>query len=182
MAKTSVKKKSTAAGNKFSYKYTDLATIHEELEKQHILYRQYTEFDEHARADYVYTSLKYGEDGWSEPMRGAKIVEANTLTGGNMAQQYGSALTYARRYSLLMALGWATEDDDAASAGNAKPAASKRLDFQQVRQYLDRLKTAEEVIAAYKKIKEKCPNLTDKQEEAISMMVDDKIKAIKKGE
>lgn len=41
------------------------------------------------------------------------------------AQGYGSALTYARRYSLMAACGIAPEDDDGNSAVKPKPAAAK---------------------------------------------------------
>ena len=41
------------------------------------------------------------------------------------AQGYGSALTYARRYSLMAACGIAPEDDDGNSAAKAKPAPAK---------------------------------------------------------
>jgi hypothetical protein len=39
------------------------------------------------------------------------------------AQGFGSALTYARRYSLMAACGIAPEDDDGAAASKPKPAA-----------------------------------------------------------
>lgn len=171
---TNVKKKSTASGTKFSYKYTDLATIHEELETQGITYYQYTEFDEKAQADYIYTVL-VKNDSESKPLRGAKIMEGNTLAGGNIAQQYGSALTYCRRYSLLMALGWATEDDDAASL-EARPAqqhqyyqghADGRLDFDSLKSWLEKMNTVEEVMAAKEKCLEKYPNMTEKQMGAV---------------
>lgn len=42
------------------------------------------------------------------------------LPAGETPQAKGSALTYARRYALTSALGIATEDDDAASAGKPK--------------------------------------------------------------
>jgi len=41
------------------------------------------------------------------------------------AQGYGSALTYARRYSLLAACGIAAEDDDGEAASKPKPAPVK---------------------------------------------------------
>jgi hypothetical protein len=41
------------------------------------------------------------------------------------AQGYGSALTYARRYSLLAACGIAAEDDDGDAASKPKPAPAK---------------------------------------------------------
>lgn len=181
---TNVKKKSTAQGTKFSYKYTDLATIHEAMEEQGITYYQYTEYDEKAGADYIYTVLKRGEDKESKPLRGTKIVEGKTLSGGNTAQEYGSALTYARRYSLLMALGWATEDDDAASAGAApaKPQnqtyqghADGRLDFDSLKSWLEKMETVEEVEAAKTKCFEKYPKMSEKQRNAVNRIFADRI-------
>ena len=182
---TNVKKKSTAGGaGKFSYKYTDLATIHEEMEKQGITYYQYTKYDENAHADYVYTVINTGSED-AVPIRGAKIVEGNTLAGGNAAQQYGSALTYARRYSLLMALGWATEDDDGQSAGAPKIAPEQQvrpankplaghLDFDILRQKLEDINTVEGVDVIKRQVFAKYPNLTDKQVRAVNSMIADR--------
>ena len=61
---------------------------------------------------------KYVNDG--EPVQGCKVVDATLMGVNNPAQQQGSALTYARRYSLLMAYGLATEDDDAQSLTKPK--------------------------------------------------------------
>ena len=44
------------------------------------------------------------------------------------AQGYGSALTYARRYSLSAATGVAPEDDDGTAATVAKPSLVKKMD------------------------------------------------------
>jgi hypothetical protein len=56
-------------------------------------------------------------------------------------QGYGSALTYARRYSLLAATGLAPEDDDGnhATAVSRLPDASKLLEAAKT---IDELKTA----------------------------------------
>jgi hypothetical protein len=52
-------------------------------------------------------------DGKELPTRkGCRVVQAILAGKSNPAQEQGSALTYARRYSLLMAFGLATEDDD----------------------------------------------------------------------
>ena len=192
---TNVKKKSSAEvftkkGTNYSYQYTDLATIHEELERQGITYRQYTDYDEKAQADYIYTALKYGDDEEKQPQRGARIIDGNTLAGGNAAQEYGSALTYARRYSLLMALGWATEDDDAASVSHArtKPAQTAqhsldgRLDFEKVKSYLKTLTTVEEVESAKAKTFEKYPKISDKQKSALNRIFADRCDQITEGE
>ena len=99
----------------YGYKYTELAQINELLEQRGESYYQYTETAENGR-DYIMT-VKVDKDGKeSEPIRGCYVVDEGTLKGNNNpAQQMGAAITYARRYSLLMAYGLATEDDDAAS-------------------------------------------------------------------
>lgn len=48
------------------------------------------------------------------------------LRGGSDAQQAGSAITYARRYALLAALGLATEDDDGQAASRPPRASQAR--------------------------------------------------------
>lgn len=129
---TTVKKKS----NGYNYKYADLAQIHEELEIQGITYYQYIDYDAAADADYIYTVIvKDGKE--SNPLRGCRVIIGQEAKM-SAAQAQGSALTYARRYSLLMALGWATEDDDGATAGKQapRPTTANKIDFKQVREKL----------------------------------------------
>ena len=102
--------------NGYNYKYADLAAIHEQLEAQGITYYQYTEYCVEAGADYIYTVVRYGDDKESKPLRGCRVLYGDGKMK-SLAQEQGSGLTYARRYSLLMALGWASEDDDGATAG-----------------------------------------------------------------
>lgn len=101
--------KKNAAG--YGYKYTDLAQVHNYLESIGATYYQYIETDERGN-DYIYTVPTI--DGKDLPARrGCRIVQATLSGKSNPAQEQGSALTYARRYSLLMAFGLATTDDDA---------------------------------------------------------------------
>lgn len=159
MGKTSTIKKTT---NGYNYRYADLSAIHEELENQGITYYQYTEYCVEADADYIYTVLIIdGEE--QKPRRGCRVIYD---AGGKMnaAQQQGSGVTYCRRYSLLMALGWATEDDDGVSAGKTAQNASKplntgnKIDFRQVREHLTELNTVDELNSYWTSL-----HLTEKQ-------------------
>ena len=104
----------TVSKNKqgYGYKYTDLAQIHEYLESNNMRYYQYIERID--GEDYVMT-VKIVDGKEQQPLRGCRVVNATLSGKSNPAQEQGSALTYARRYSLLMAFGLATDDDDAES-------------------------------------------------------------------
>jgi len=64
------------------------------------------------------------------------------------AQGYGSALTYARRYSLSAATGVAPEDDDGNAASSAKP--KKTMDCRAYLAALDAAPTLDDLQAAFK--------------------------------
>ncbi len=111
MERTTLKKNKDGYG----YKYTELAEIHKYLEENNMKYYQEIETDENTGNDYIMT-YRFIEGKWEDkPKRGCKVVDATLQGVKNPAQEQGSALTYARRYSLLMAFGLATEDDDAQS-------------------------------------------------------------------
>jgi hypothetical protein len=101
----------------YGYKYTDMAGIHEYLESIKASYYQYIETVE--GNDYIMTVPII--DGKELPTRkGCRVVQAILAGKANPAQEQGSALTYARRYSLLMAFGLATEDDDGEALTNPR--------------------------------------------------------------
>lgn len=152
---STVKKKS----NGYNYKYAELAQIHEELENQGITYYQYIDYDPAADADYIYTVIIKG-DKESSPRRGCRVIIGNEAKM-SAAQAQGSALTYARRYSLLMALGWATEDDDGATAGKQSASQSmggSRVNFNAVRTRLEEIDNLDELNNYWKEL-----HLTGKQ-------------------
>lgn len=128
-------KKTTLTKNKegYGYKYTELAEIHKYLEENGMKYYQTIETNEHNGKDYIMT-YRFIDGEWeTEAKRGCQVVDA-TLSGiKNPAQEQGSALTYARRYSLLMAFGLATEDDDAQSL--SRPKREKPMTIAEAKEF-----------------------------------------------
>lgn len=107
----------------YGYKYTELADINKYCEDNGIRYYQEVETSEINQKDYIITYIE--KNGNVEKHRGCQIVEAVLQGIKNPVQEYGSSLTYCRRYSLLMALGLATEDDDGASLTIKKEATKE---------------------------------------------------------
>lgn len=146
----------------YNYKYSDLVAVNEYVEANGMRYWQEVETlsgDNHEPIDYIITHIeekdKDGNFKEVRKCRGARIIYAS-LSGGksNPAQEAGSGITYARRYSLYMALGLATEDDDAESlttrpsgTGTTQTQGGYSLDFNAVRKSLKDAQTHDEVQA-----------------------------------
>lgn len=110
MSETTVIKNKSGAGR---YTYADLTAVTEYLAE--IGWRYYQYIDRLDGDDYIMTVPVNAEGKELPPRRGVRIVEATLVGIKNPAQEQGSAITYARRYSLLMAFGLSTDDDDAQS-------------------------------------------------------------------
>lgn len=127
--KSTIAKKSEG----FGYKYTELADINKYCEDNGIRYFQEVETNEINQKDYIVTTL-YSYDEKGEPHftshRGCQIVEAKLNGIVNPVMQYGSSLTYCRRYSLLMALGLACEDDDGACLSEPTKEEAEQYTFK----------------------------------------------------
>jgi hypothetical protein len=106
----------------YGYKYTELSQINEYLESVGISYYQYIQTED--GEDYIYTVPIINNEE-KTARRGCRVVNAPLSGKSNPAQEQGSAITYARRYSLLMAFGLATEDDDAESLTRPQQNAQK---------------------------------------------------------
>lgn len=145
MEKTTLRKNK----NGYGYKYTELAEIHKYLEENNMRYYQTIETCELNGCDYIMT-YRFVDGKWEEkPKRGCKVTDATLQGVKNPAQEQGSALTYARRYSLLMAFGLATEDDDAQSLSKPKTETTILATEKQV-EILEKLMTNEQKIEACK--------------------------------
>lgn len=92
------------------------------------------------------------EKNWQ---RGARVVVPE-MKGCNQAQMYGSAVTYARRFTVALANAIATDDDD--EIEKAKPVARKtnnQIDFAEVRKQIKSATTEDEIVKIYQSIPQK---------------------------
>ena len=105
----------TKTGKEYSYTYTDLASINKWLDENGLDYYQEIETNQANGKDYILT-YRFINGEWEEkPKRGCQVVDSVLTGNSNPVQQYGSSLTYVRRYSLCLAFGLAMEDDDGAT-------------------------------------------------------------------
>ena len=158
--------------NGYNYKYADLAAIHEMLAGAKISYWQET-ITENGK-DYICTHVVDDETGEElRKGRGSEIVPVQEINGKvNPPQAMGGSISYSRRYSLLLILGLATEDDDAESLTRhmAKPAAAAaapsggRVSFDDIREKIKDMRGAE--LESYK-AKILAQPMTYKQKDAI---------------
>ncbi len=102
------------------------------------------------------------------------------------AQGFGSAITYARRYSLAAIVGIATMDDDdgneAVKHAPAVKAASPTSELVSVDKYVDAVEASKEVrdlMAVYKKVAED-KQLTDAQKTYVTSLCSTRRRAIEK--
>lgn len=159
--------------NGYNYKYVDLAGIHAMLADAKISYWQDT-VSENGK-DYIFTHIVDDESGEElRKGRGSEIVEAQEINGKvNPPQAMGSSISYSRRYSLLLILGLATEDDDAESLTRhtAKPAAAAaapsggRVSFDEIREKIKNMRGTE---LEFYKDKIMAQKMTYKQKDAIN--------------
>ena len=108
------------------------------------------------------------QDDKGEWQIGAKVVVPE-IKGSNDAQAYGAALTYARRYTALLALQLVCDDDtkvettDAETRQYNEQRKASRLSFDDIREHLKTLKTSSEINAYANEVSKAYPNPTDKQ-------------------
>lgn len=108
-------------GNQERY-YADLAAVidvvRDPLAKNKLAYVQFPHDADNGKVA-VTTRIIHESGEWMES-------SVSMPSGGTGAQGIGSAITYARRYSLMAALGLAAEDDDGAAASTPPPRARQQ--------------------------------------------------------
>lgn len=159
----------------YGYKYADLSEVNEYIAGLGETYYQYTEtvFNPVTGEayDYIWT-VRQKADGSEVKLRGCRIISAELANKSNSAQEQGSGLTYARRYSLYMAYGLATEDDDAQSYDQpkqARPATQNGIDFDELREKYSKM-TTDELRKEYVEVN-LCKGWSDKQKQAVLGMI-----------
>jgi hypothetical protein len=103
-------------GGEYSYAYADLAAVLDAIRPA--LLEQGLAVSQIAGNDGVRTVFVHTSGEW------IAYPPLVVSTGQDTPQAQGSGITYARRYTLLAALGIATEDDDGRAA--AQPATRRR--------------------------------------------------------
>lgn len=157
--KTQVVKGKTSGHN---HKYASLADIASEGHTIPIMRIKPTE-----NGDYI----EYLDDK-GEWQIGARVVTPD-MKGCNDAQKYGAAVTYARRYTVQLALGLASDDDNKIENQSAKDnddLSERRPSFDDIKAKLDKLNTIAAINDYAKTVGELFPNPTDKQRHAIQTM------------
>ena len=164
-----VKNRSKAYG----YNYTSLADIANagfEIPKMRVRPTEFGEFIEYF-------------DG-NEWQTGAKIVVPD-MKGSNEAQRYGSALTYARRYTALMSLQLVCADDQdietKAPQGSQKPQNQRKgISFDDIKETLETLDDEASINEYAKEVGLRFANPTEKQRYVIQTLFDNRRKELKK--
>ncbi len=156
--------------NGYGYKYNNLADLDRAgvpIPKMRVKPTEYGEF------------VEYYDEEDKEWHIGAKVVEFE-MKGCNKAQSYGASLSYARRYTTMLANKIACDDDDAIEKAKptpqtkqsdfAKPytpTSNKKLDFKAVQEKIETLNDAQELQDYKLELAKEFPNMSFKQKEIL---------------
>lgn len=161
----------------YGYKYADLSEVNEYIAELGETYHQYTEtvFNPITGEPYDYIHTVRDDGTKLTDLRGCRVITAELANKSNSAQEQGSGLTYARRYSLYMAYGLATEDDDAQCLDRpketTKPATEKGIDFNELREKYAKM-TKEELRQEYVEVRN-YQGWSEKQKAAVYKIIVD---------
>ena len=126
-----VKNTSKAGDDKFGFNYASLADIQEQgFEVPKMRVRPIFTPD---GATYVGDYMEYYDEETKEWNLGSKII-SDKMGSMNAQQSRGSSESYARRYTTLMALGLAGQDDKNVEADGIEYRKKNNIDFDQVRE------------------------------------------------
>lgn len=117
---------SNKSGQKYHYaSLADLARQGVKIPPMRVVYTGDKDGDGNP-IEYIEALIEGALDTPDEWIRGARVVVPKA-SNMNDAQAYGSALTYARRYTVLTLLGIACDDDDKIESTKAEDVAKSEL-------------------------------------------------------
>lgn len=161
------------ASKGYGYTYSNLADLAKALKADKkelpVMKTQKVDGDE-------YVFAKIGDE-W---IQGAKVVEME-MKGMNAAQAYGSALTYARRYTVQLVMAIACDDDDKVeqdAEARRKEYKSNRIDFQEVRDQAKIIDDLESLQELYKSLN--VEKMTEAQQKYINSIINQRKKELEK--
>lgn len=126
-----VKNTSKAGDGKFGFNYASLADIQEQgFDVPKMRIRPIFTPD---GSTYVGDYMEYYDEETKEWNLGSKII-SDKMGSMNAQQSRGSSESYARRYTTLMALGLAGQDDKNVEADGIEYRKKNNIDFDQVRE------------------------------------------------
>lgn len=113
----------TKNGYSYTYTYTSLAAVIDHVNtSMGLVVNQDIQYVESLHSTCVLTRYRRNDDtDWSEWLAPVPIIYGE---GRNPMQEFGKALSYARRYSIQCALGLAAEDTDANDNVKREPKPS----------------------------------------------------------
>lgn len=113
-----IKPTSLGGGGRFKYvSMADIVAAGVEIPKTRV--KPYFDNAGNIVAEYVEWFEKSADGKGGEWLTGSRIVDPDAKNLGTKSQQYGAALSYARRYTVYMALGLVTDDDAKMEQENA---------------------------------------------------------------
>lgn len=127
-----------------------------------------------------YVFAKIGDE-W---IQGAQVIDID-MKGMNAAQAYGSALTYARRYTVQLVMGIACDDDDKLEAhtaddrkqaNNSKTYPKGNIDFQALRDACAIIDDVESLKDLYERVKK--PGISPAQEKYVNEIINKRKKEL----
>lgn len=144
-----VKNTSKAGDGKFGFNYASLADIQEQgFDVPKMRVRPIFTPD---GATYVGDYMEYYDEETKEWNLGSKII-SDKMGSMNAQQSRGSSESYARRYTTLMALGLAGQDDKNVEADGIEYRKKNNIDFDQVREDCAAIDNLESLSDYYKSL------------------------------
>ena len=170
-----VKNTSKAGDGRFGFNYASLADIQEQgFEVPKMRIRPIFTPD---GTTYVGDYMEYYDEATKEWNLGSRII-SEKMGSMNAQQSRGSSESYARRYTTLMALGLAGQDDKNVEADGIEVRKKNHIDFDQVREACQAIDDIESLEEYYKSLN--VTKLTPAQQNYINGIINKRKKELKK--